>query len=211
MSEFINVSWVLLNDMMWFCRWASLGAWRFVFYFFSEVMFLLFAGQTTYTGPFWPKNTGRVVSQKTDDHFFWDSSELQNCIATVVKRNVLRKSWAGNESAGIYMCIVDPNDPSRFKPCTRRNSPILAGCPDMSSSCSGAFGMKLGTWQKRDRWGDFRNTLDVQKGRHVSSYPNRIFQVDGHIDRNAAFSQGPNWFNVGASYLFESSLFLHSP
>ena len=35
--------------------------------------------------------------------FFSDSLKHQNCIAIVVKRNFLLKSWAGNESAGMYM------------------------------------------------------------------------------------------------------------
>ena len=37
--------------------------------------------------------------------FFSDSLKHQNCIAIVVKRNFLLKSWAGNESAGIFIYL----------------------------------------------------------------------------------------------------------
>ena len=85
------------------------------------------------------------------------------------------------------------------------HSPKFAdpGCPDMSSSRTGVFGMKLGTWQKRSSmgWSSKYSRYMSKKGGDlkffIESLNRWIFQMERHIHRNAAFSQDPNWSNVG--------------
>ena len=52
---------------------------------------------------FEPKTLEGLLLKKQTIIFFSDSLKHQNCIAIVVKRNFLLKSWAGNESAGMFL------------------------------------------------------------------------------------------------------------
>ena len=95
--------------------------------------------------------------------FFSDSLKHQNCIAIVVKRNFVLKSWAGNESAGFFLLgggVIDlfilnacgprgqwpPTDGCCRRPAAREVNPFSLRCHQTwragKSTSNGGFNSK---------------------------------------------------------------------
>ena len=93
--------WKCLRRFQW--RWEHTG--KDMCKHTSKTLRTLWEKRRPRTWDLFEPKTLEGLLLKKQTIIFSDSLKHQNCIAIVVKRNFLLKSWAGNESAGIFIYL----------------------------------------------------------------------------------------------------------